>query len=158
MLKITFLAAAAVVTSGRAVPSADPLASFNLAFTDATLRMDNTAALALWEDDGIGLLPGTSPLIGKAQIGRMLASVSAAHPKAHMDSFSNKCFDARIAGDWASEWCIEHQVISEPGAKTFDSWGKMLLVLHRRGHSPWRLSREMWNEAVQPAPGASEPR
>jgi ketosteroid isomerase-like protein len=148
MLGLT-LAAAMAVGSAHPAPSAATrgLARFNHAFTDAVRRMDNAAVLALWENDGISLLPQTPPIVGKAKIAKMLEEATAGHPQAHMQSFTNDCFDEKISGAWASEWCVEHQVVVGLGDKPFDGWGKMLLVLHR-GRAGWRLSCEMWNQAV----------
>lgn len=120
--------------------------TFNRAFTDAIRTMNNDAVLSLWEDDGIALLPGTQPVRGKAAMRTMLNGISSAHPKARMEHFTNECFDIIGNATWVSEWCLEHQVISEPGKPAFDSWGKLLLVLHRQPSDDWRLAREMWNQ------------
>ena len=48
--------------------AADSLAGFNARFEDATRHMDNQALAALWEEDGITLLPETPPIVGKRAI------------------------------------------------------------------------------------------
>jgi ketosteroid isomerase-like protein len=149
-LVATSILVSAAVSAAAAAPINGPLDGFNHAFADAFRKMDNKAVLALWEDDGIALLPHTPPVIGKAQIARMMGVITSAHPKAHMESFTNECSGVEPAGDWASEWCLEHQVVVEPGQKPFDGWGKMLLILHRGRDRQWRLNREMWNEADAP--------
>lgn len=144
-------------TETRAAPRSSAAASlkpFNDAFTEATRGMDNAAVLALWAEDGVSLLPMTAPLTGKAKIGAFLKSIATDHPAARMEAFTNHCFDAAVSGDWASEWCLEHQIVSEPGKAKFDSWGKMLLVLHRDASGRWLLNREMWNQAAAPAGGS----
>ncbi|HET7577476.1 MAG TPA: DUF4440 domain-containing protein [Sphingomicrobium sp.] len=152
------IALAAAVLSGAPVESSppEPLDAFNRSFAEANRHMDNAAVLALWDDDGIALLPLAEPLMGKPQIARMLETVTSKHPGAHMDSFTFQCFDAEVSGNWASEWCVEHQVVSGLGEKTFDGWGKMLLVLHRGIDAQWRLSREMWNQAKPRVKQASQ--
>lgn len=121
--------------------------SFNKSFADAVRSMNNSAVLSLWEDDGVALLPDTPPMRGKPAIRAMLESVTSGHPKARMESFTNECFDIERSGRWASEWCLEHQVVTQPGKPTFDGWGKMLLMLHKQASGEWRLTREMWNHA-----------
>lgn len=123
------------------------VATFNRAFTDAIRTMNNDAVLSLWEEDGIALLPDTKAVRGKAAMRTMLDGISSAHPKAKMEHFTNQCFDIVGSATWVSEWCLEHQVVSEPGKPTFNSWGKLLLVLHRQASGEWRLAREMWNQA-----------
>jgi hypothetical protein len=74
--------------------------------------------------------------------------VMASIPGGHMQTFESACFDIHVSGDWASEWCTEHQVVQLAGGKPpFEGWGKMLLVLHRAGGA-WRLHAEMWNQAL----------
>ena len=121
---------------------------FNRALIQATTRMDNAATLALWEDDGIELLPQTDPIVGKKALAKFYDDVMKDLAGARMEKFDLKCFDIEIAQDWASEWCQEHQHMSLPAGKPpFDGWGTLLLVLHRGVDGNWRLRREMWNEA-----------
>jgi ketosteroid isomerase-like protein len=76
---------------------------FNRALIQATTQMDNAAVLALWEDDGIALLPQTKPMIGKKVIAGFLNDVSSQLPGARMEKFEMKCFDAERTGDSATE-------------------------------------------------------
>ena len=127
---------------------------FNRALIQATTQMDNAAALALWEDDGIALLPQTKPMIGKQAIAKFLDDVSSQLPGARMEKFEMKCFDAERNGDSATEWCEEHQHVVFPNGKPpFDGRGKMLLVLQRGAGGKWRMRREKWNEGIADSPG-----
>lgn len=133
---------------------------FNQRLEDATRRMDNTATLALWAEDGVSLLPGTIPLIGKPAIAAFLHQVTASLAGAKMQSFSMHCSGIVMAkdggankdfGNLASEWCVEHQVVALPGGKPpFDGRGQMLLVLRRNPAGEWLLAREMWSAAANP--------
>ncbi|MBV8517055.1 MAG: DUF4440 domain-containing protein [Acidobacteria bacterium] len=120
---------------------------FNDAFAAATRHMDNAATLALWADDGVSLLPSTPPIVGKKAIGAFLDGVMKQLAGAHMESFDMRCHAIEVSGPWASEWCSEHQVVKLGDGKTFDGWGKMLLVLHRQSDGRWTIAREMWNQA-----------
>ena len=124
---------------------------FNRAFAEATQRMDTQATLALWDDDGVSLLPQTRPIIGKAAIAKFLNDVMASLAGARMTKFESQCFDVQVSGDWASEWCNEHQLVAMPDGKPpFSGYGKMLLVLHRNAGGQWRLREEMWNQGLAP--------
>lgn len=127
----------------------DPgIAKFNQALTVATTRMDNAAAMALWADDGISLLPGTAPIVGKKAISDFMDGVTRQLPGAHMQHFEMQCRAVEVSGNWATEWCHEHQIVELGGGKPpFDGQGNMLLVLHRDSDGQWRLKREMWNQA-----------
>lgn len=125
--------------------------AFNHALAAATRAMDNHAILALWEDGGTSLLPDMPPIEGKPAITSFLADVGKQLRGAQMRKFELACHAVQIAGDWASEWCEEHQVISFANDRPpFNGTGRMLLVLHRGPNRAWRLSREMWQPAKAP--------
>lgn len=132
--------------AGAQSPRAD-IESFNRAFADATRHMDNAATLALWADDGISLLPSAKPIVGKAAIAAFIESVTKALTGARMKHFDMTCHDIHVSGDWASEWCTEHQIVHLSDEKPdFDGRGKMTLILHRGGDGKWRIAQEMWNQ------------
>ena len=139
------LAIVAAAATARADGNAE-IARFNHALEQATRTMSNAAALALWEDDGVSLLPKEAPLVGKKAIAKFLDDVTAKMPGAKMRSFEFECYDVRVDGRTASEWCTEHQVVElAAGQPPFDGRGKMLLVLHKGDDGRWRLQKEMWN-------------
>jgi uncharacterized protein (TIGR02246 family) len=137
------LGAQASAPAGRA-----GIEAFNRALESATRHMDNAATLALWDDDGTSLLPSAKPLVGKKAIAQFLDDVMKQIVGGRMERFEMECFDIQISGDWASEWCTEHQTVLLPGKPTFDGWGKMLFVLHRGADGKWRIREEMWNQAL----------
>ncbi len=127
-------------------PPPAEIAAFNRALDEATRKMDNAAVLALWEDDGVSLLPGQAPLVGKKAIAKFLDEITAKFPGGKMQTFEMQCYDVRVDGRMASEWCTEHQVVHfADGKPPFDGRGKMLLVLHKGDDGAWRLQKEMWN-------------
>lgn len=149
----TFLVAL-LAAAGPALPAATlppDIAAFDRALTEATLHMDNAAVLALWEDDGVSLLPGTAPIQGKEALARFLDGIAKQIPGAKVTRQENDCHDAEVAGDWASEWCFTHQVVDLGGGRApWEGRGRMLLVLHRGKNGSWRIKREMWNAAPAP--------
>jgi uncharacterized protein (TIGR02246 family) len=120
--------------------------AFNRALDDATRHMDNAATLALWDDDGVSLLPAAPPIVGKKAIASFLEDVTAKHPGGRMQSFTLDCSDVQVTASSASEWCTEHQVVTFADGNRFDGRGKMLLVLRRGADGKWRLHDEMWNQ------------
>jgi len=121
---------------------------FNRQFEVATQRMDTAATMELWAEDGISLLPSTKPMVGKAAIRAFMESVMSQLKGARMDRFELHCSGIEIAGEMATEWCGEHQVVRMPDGKPpFDGRGRMLLVLRRDAGGKWRLLREMWCQA-----------
>lgn len=144
-----FLAVLLMFGCGASMAADAGIEAFNRALVEATTRMDNAAALALWEDDGITLLPEVKPIVGKKAIAKFLDEVSSQLTGARMEKFEMQCFDIEVSGNLATEWCEEHQhVILPDGKPAFDGRGKMLLILHRGTDRKWRIRREMWNEGI----------
>jgi len=125
--------------------------TLNRAFREATLRMDNAALMALWDDDGVTLLPGLEPIQGKGTIAKWLDDVVSRMPGYRVVTQDNDFHDVQVSGDWASEWGITHQVVQPPeGKPPIDTWGKILLVLRRGADGKWRIREEMWTPGTKP--------
>jgi uncharacterized protein (TIGR02246 family) len=125
--------------------------AFNKKYIAAHLRMDNAAVMNMWAEDGISLLPTTDPIIGKEAIGKFMDEVVGRMPGYHMQKMDVDFQGIEVSGDWASEWAEEHQVVQPPpGKRVIDSYGKLLLVLHREADGNWRITREMWNQGLKP--------
>jgi ketosteroid isomerase-like protein len=132
--------------------AATEVEAFNRAMREGTMRMDTAALIALWEDDGVSLLPGEKPIVGKKAVGAFIEEAIRSMPGAKVQSFEMECSGLEVSGDWASEVCEEHQVVDlGPGKPPFDGRGKLLFVLHRGKDGAWRIRREMWNQGKRPA-------
>jgi uncharacterized protein (TIGR02246 family) len=120
--------------------------AFNDEFGRAEQRMDNAAVMALWADDGVSLLPGMAPITGKRTISRWMDDIVSQMQGYRMVKAENEFHDIQVAGDWASEWAMTHQIVQPPDGKPpIESHGKMLLVLHREKNGDWKIKQEMWN-------------
>jgi ketosteroid isomerase-like protein len=157
------LSAAVLVLCGalaRAAPVSDAqpgIDAFNRAVIDSTKRMDNAASVALWEEDGVSLLPATEPIVGKPAIAAFLGRVTAQFPGAHMESFTLECRTIFASAQWASERCVEHQVVKFADSKPpFDGRGTILYILHHGKDGRWRIKTEMWNPAAEAPQAADE--
>jgi len=138
-------------TAGSAASSRSEIEAFNKKYIAAHLRMDNAAVMSMWAQDGISLLPATDPMIGKEAIGKFMDDVVGKMPGYHMQKIDVNFQGIEVSGDWASEWAEEHQVVQPPpGRQVIDSYGKLLLVLHREADGNWRITREMWNQGLKP--------
>jgi uncharacterized protein (TIGR02246 family) len=138
------LSSVAVGQSGDAARVAE-IRAFNDKFTANILRMDNAAIVAQWADDGVSLLPGTDPIVGRAAIRKMMDDVVAKMPGYKVLTQEDDFQGIEVSGDWASEWALTHQVVQPPDGKpVIDIRGKMLLVLHREKNGEWKIKREAW--------------
>jgi len=113
--------------------------------------MDRRAGEMLWADDGVDLIPGMQPMVGKAAISKWLDGIAAQTHGSKMDYCTIDWRKITIHGDWAYEWGITRQKIQfPPPQKSFKSEGKMLLILRRRQNGPWRIELESWNSSPEP--------
>jgi ketosteroid isomerase-like protein len=134
-------------------PPADPkseILAFNEKFINAHLRMDNPAIIAMWAEDGVSLLPGMVPMVGRAAIGKFINDITAQMPGYKVVREKIDFRDIQVSGDWASEWGLETQGIQPPNQPAMEGYGKILFVLHKDAPGQWKIQLEMWNANPKP--------
>ena len=128
--------------------SREEIDAFNKRYVEMHLKMDTAGIFATWAEDGVSLMPGEAPLIGKKAIVAWVENILSQMPGYKVVKEEIDFHDIQISGDWASEWANEHQVVQPPDGKpVIDSRGKMALVLHREANGEWKVKQEMWNQA-----------
>lgn len=141
-------AMAAVTFAGGAVSAKDEINAFNKRYIELHLKMDSAGIYGTWAEDGVSLMPGEAPLIGKKAIVTWVENILSQMKGYKVVKEEIEFHDIEISGDWASEWANEHQVVQPPDGKPLiDSRGKMALVLHREASGEWKVKQEMWNQA-----------
>lgn len=126
----------------------EEIEKFNQHFLDLHFKMDTPGIFALWADDGVDLMPGEAPLIGKPAIQAWVEAILAKMPGYKVVKQEMQFRDIQVSGDWASEWALEHQVVQPPDGKDpIETRGKMALILHRDSSGQWKIKQEMWNAA-----------
>jgi uncharacterized protein (TIGR02246 family) len=119
--------------------------ALNQKFADACRTMDNPGTAALWADDGVDLIPGMLPMVGKAAISDWLNGLTAQLAGAKMEYCTVDWREINIQDSWAFEWGITRQkIVFPPPQKTAASEGKVLLVLKRQKDSSWKIRMESW--------------
>jgi uncharacterized protein (TIGR02246 family) len=122
--------------------------AWNQNYIAAHLRMDNPAILAMWQEDGVSLLQGTPPIVGKQAIEKFFDDAVRQIAGYHMKTMEIDFREIQMMGDWAYKWGIEHQVLEPPpGKETFDGRGNILLILHKNTNGEWKIKHEMWSAA-----------
>jgi uncharacterized protein (TIGR02246 family) len=122
--------------------------AFNQKYLELHLKMDTPGILALWAEDGVDLMPGDAPMVGKKRIVAWVEDIVAKMPGYKVTKQEMEFHDIRVCGDWASEWATGNQVVQPPeGKPPIESYGKMALVLHREGNGEWKVQQEMWSAA-----------
>ena len=139
---------AAGTIAGGGASARDEIDAFNKRYVEMHLKMDDAGIFTTWAEDGVSLMPGEAPLIGKKAIVAWVQNILAKMPGYRVVKEEIDFHDIQISGDWASEWALEHQVVQPPDGKpVIDSRGKMALVLHREASREWKVKQEMWNQA-----------
>jgi len=134
--------------AGGGASAKDEINAFNKRYVEMHLKMDDAGIFATWAEDGVSLMPGEAPLIGKKAIVAWVENILAKMPGYKVVKEEMDFHDIEISGDWASEWATEHQIVQPPDGKpVIDSRGKMALVLHREASGEWKVKQEMWNQA-----------
>ena len=125
--------------------------AFNKRFVELHLKMDTPGILAMWAEDGVDLMPGEAPLVGKKAIVTWVEAIVSKMPGHKVVKEEVEFHDIQVSGDWASEWATEHQVVQPPGGKPpIEGYGKMAFVLHREAGGEWKIKQEMWNAGPRP--------
>jgi uncharacterized protein (TIGR02246 family) len=119
----------------------------------ACQQRDLDATAALWADDGVDLLPGLAPMVGKAKITAWLDSLRPNLQGTRMVYCTIDWQDIQIRGDLAYEWGINRQLIEfAPPKQSAPNEGKILFILKRQADGQWKVALEAWNSNPQPAP------
>jgi len=125
--------------------------AFNRKLTELHLKMDTPGIMAMWAEDGVDLMQGEAPIVGRKTITAWIENVLSKMPGYKVTKEEMEFHDIQVCGDWATEWASEHQVAQAPeGKPNFDGYGKMALVLHREGGGEWKIKQEMWNASPKP--------
>lgn len=125
--------------------------AFNNRYVELHLKMDTAGILGLWAEDGVDLMPGDGPMMGKKKIVAWVEDLVAKMPGYKVTKQELEFHDIQVCGEWATEWASEHQVVQPPeGKPPIASYGKMALVLHREASGEWKVQQEMWNASPKP--------
>src|ERR1700740_558245 len=85
------------------------IGGFNRRFLECILNKNHAGMLAMWAEEGVDLMPGEPPLVGKAAIATWLKGVEKQGTGSRVLKEKLEFHDVRVSGDWASEWAEEHQ-------------------------------------------------
>jgi ketosteroid isomerase-like protein len=123
---------------------------FNRKFVELILKTDHSGMLATWAEDGVDLMPGEAPLVGKGAITAWIKNLESRASGSKVTKEDLQFRDIQVSGEWASEWATEHQIVQPQGKPPIEGYGKIALVLHRDTSGQWKIKQEMWNDAPHP--------
>jgi uncharacterized protein (TIGR02246 family) len=102
----------------------------------------------LWTDDGVLVLPGTAPLVGKKAICGMLQKQMVRTPGAETTGYTEDWEEVRVIGDYAWQWGKMSQTDTDATGKAQTMPVNAIRILHREPDGSWKVARAV----VTPAP------
>ena len=126
--------------------------SLSQAWIDAIRAKDIDRLLSMIVDDAVFLPPGSPPVRGRAEVGKMLGSFfSRCDPE---QSFV--IGEIRICGDWAFTWGAESMKATPVnGGSLVTMSGHGLSILRRQPDGSWKFARGINNLALPTPTGAT---
>jgi uncharacterized protein (TIGR02246 family) len=112
----------------------------------ACMKNDVDALCSLWTEDGVLLMPGAQPLVGRKAICGMLQEQKAHSPGSITTDYTEDWEEVRILGDYAWQWGRMSQTQADNG-KQQTMWVNAMRILHREKDGSWKVARA----AVTPA-------
>ncbi len=112
----------------------------------ASMKDDMDTLCSLWTDDGVLLLPGASPLVGKKAICDMLQQQRESAKGAMTTDYTEEWQEVRIFGNYAWQWGEMSQTRREASGK-LDTMRVNAIRILRRDADGWKVARA----AVTPA-------
>jgi uncharacterized protein (TIGR02246 family) len=111
----------------------------------ATLMRDVDALTALWDDDGVLLQPGQSPVIGKTAFVEFLKQNFATSASLKVLKYAPEIRDIQVEGDIAYEWGIFNSTVRSSDLEQPTNFrARFVRILRRQPDGSWRFSRVMW--------------
>jgi len=112
----------------------------------ATKALDVDALLDLWAEDGVMLRPGSPPIIGKEEIGKVLRKWNPNPDEVEVVRTDIDFQEIKIIGDWAIEYGTYDSAWRAKGEDQPQTiTGNILRVLRRQKDGQWKCARAIWN-------------
>jgi uncharacterized protein (TIGR02246 family) len=123
---------------------------FNRRFIEGCRKFDPEGTAKLWANDGVDLLPGMDPMVGKATIEKWLRGLAEQAKGTRILHCDVEWRESHVSGDVAYEWGINTQTVSLPDrSEPMKNKGKITLILRKQTDGAWKLALESWNSSRQ---------
>ena len=134
---------AQVKTDAAAPKQADINAIDKLSQTDiaACLKDDVDTMCSLWTDDGVLLMPGAPPLVGKKAVCGMLQAQKAQSNGSKTTGYTEDWDEVRVVGDYAWQWGKMSQTVKDRSGKQETMHVNAIRILQRQPDESWKVAR-----------------
>ena len=111
---------------------------------------DVDALVSLWTDDGVLMMPGSDPVIGKPAIRKVLETQKEQSTKIQTVVYTEDWTERRIDGDQGWEWGSISVTLQLPDGRRVSQKAFMVRILSRQSDGSWKFARAIGT----PGPGA----
>ncbi len=107
----------------------------------ACMKNDVDTLCSLWTDDGVLLMPGPSPLVGKKAICGMLQKQKARSNGSMTTDYTEEWEEVRILGNYAWQWGKMSQTQRVASGKLETMRVNAIRILRREPDGSWKVAR-----------------
>ncbi len=115
----------------------------------ACMKNDVDTLCSLWTDDGVLLMPGAPPLVGKKAICGMLQEQKAKSNGSTILGYTEDWEEVRIVGDYAWQWGRMSESQANASGKEETMRVNAIRILHRDSDGSWKVARAVVTPAGQ---------
>ena len=112
----------------------------------ACMKNDVETLCSLWTEDGVLIMPGAPPLVGKKAICGMLEEQKAKSQGSITTDYTEEWEEVRIVGDYAWQWGKMSQTQSDATGKQETMRVNAMRIL-RREKDGWKVARAVVTSA-----------
>jgi uncharacterized protein (TIGR02246 family) len=108
----------------------------------ASKARDFKTLLSLWTEDGVLLMPGEGPTVGKEALKAYMDGQAKISQAYRIKKYEHKWEEIKVIGDWAFEWGFfnaDAEMIK--GREIIKQQGKLLRILKRQKDGSWKAAR-----------------
>ena len=103
---------------------------------------DFKTLLSLWTEDGVLLMPGMKPVIGKEAIEAYMDDQAAVSLTCRILEYEHSWQEIKVWGDWAFEWgFFSGKAEMVDSGEIVLQRGKLLRILNRQKDGSWKCAR-----------------
>jgi len=114
---------------------------------EAARSNDVDTLISLWTDDGVLLMPGANPVVGKPSIRRLLETQKLESAAIKTVSYDEDWRERRTHGNAAWEWGSISVSFQLPDGRRVSQKAFMLRVLSRQPDGTWKFARAIGTPA-----------
>lgn len=108
----------------------------------ASKARDFKTLLSLWTEDGVLLMPGKKPIVGKEALKAYMDEQAKFSQTYKIRKYEHEWEEIKVIGDWAFEWGFfqaEAEIIE--GGEITREQGKLLRILRKQKDGSWKAAR-----------------